>query len=104
MIRKRNPNSDFWQAAEAASRRVDKYPPWKLGVLKPREPLCAEQESPPPKVDPDDLAMFNTELRKAIRDFESAVWDRGYRDDPGTEDLVDEVSREIFEMVQELVR
>jgi hypothetical protein len=32
-IRKRNPNSEFWKAAEAASRRVDKFPPWKLGVI-----------------------------------------------------------------------
>lgn len=35
-IRKNNPQSEFWKAAEAASRRVEKFPPWKLGVIEPR--------------------------------------------------------------------
>jgi hypothetical protein len=27
----------FWADAEAAARRVDSFPPWKLGVLMPKE-------------------------------------------------------------------
>lgn len=33
-ITKNDPNSEFWKAAEEASRRVEKFPPWKLGVLE----------------------------------------------------------------------
>jgi len=43
-ITKNDPNSEFWKAAEAASRRVDKFPPWKLGVLEPKAPP-AERDS-----------------------------------------------------------
>jgi len=46
MIRKKNPESAFWKAAEEASRRVDKFPPWKLGVLEPRKPKATEPEQP----------------------------------------------------------
>lgn len=44
-IRKNDPNSPFWKAAEEASRRVDKFPPWKLGVLEPRR---QQSDSPEP--------------------------------------------------------
>lgn len=37
-IRKNDPNSAFWKAAAEASRRVDAFPPWKLGVLEPPAP------------------------------------------------------------------
>lgn len=33
-IRKNNPNSEFWRAADEASKRVDEFPDWKLGKLK----------------------------------------------------------------------
>lgn len=34
-ITKKNPESEFWKSAAEASRRVEKYPPWKLGILVP---------------------------------------------------------------------
>jgi hypothetical protein len=37
-IRKNNENSPFWRAAAEASARVDRMPPWKLGVIEPRRP------------------------------------------------------------------
>lgn len=45
-IRKNDPSSPFWQAAEATSRRVDKFPRWKLGELSP-EAKAARKPLPP---------------------------------------------------------
>lgn len=35
-IRKNNPNSPFWRAAQEASDRYDRMPDWKKGILHPR--------------------------------------------------------------------
>lgn len=32
-IRKNDPNSEFWKDAEKASKQVETFPPWKLGIL-----------------------------------------------------------------------
>lgn len=45
-ITKNDPQSEFWKAAEAASRRVDKFPPWKLGILEPKAPPTKDELSP----------------------------------------------------------
>lgn len=36
MIRKNNPNSPFWRAAQEASHRSSQLPDWKKGVIRPR--------------------------------------------------------------------
>ena len=43
-IRKNDPNSPFWRAVEEAARRVDKFPPWKLGKIE------HDERRPPPPV------------------------------------------------------
>lgn len=76
-IRKNDPNSPFWRAAEAASQRVAKFPPWKLGKIE------HDERKPPP---PESLV--------------DALQDRVHRD-PGRERAANMAPRRTAE---ELVR